>query len=384
MTETRSYDVVIAGARCAGAALALRLARAGLRVLAIERASYATDALSTHALMRPGVVQLERLGVLDALRASGAPPVRSTTFYYGDRQLSLAVKPAHGADALYAPRRYVLDALLVDAARAAGAEIRHGVSLQELVWDGERVAGALVLGSDGRRERIKAGLVIGADGRKSTVARLVQAPITHRGHYAAAFAYGYYEPLELSGYHWFYRAGAAAGSVPTHNGQCCVFASLPSSASGALPQALVQGFDAVVRLVSPQLADQLVHAVRSAPLRMFAGAPGHLRRAFGPGWALVGDAGFYKEPLTSHGMTAALRDAELLARAVLTGREGALADFEATRDALSIDQLAIGDAFASFQWDIDEAQRLHLRLAETVRQELSVLLDPDAPAARAA
>jgi 2-polyprenyl-6-methoxyphenol hydroxylase-like FAD-dependent oxidoreductase len=374
---------VIVGARCAGAATALALARAGLDVLVIERAGYAADALSTHALMRPGVVQLERLGVLDALRASGAAKIESTTFYYGEQQLALAVKPGHGADALYAPRRSVLDALLVDAARRAGAEVRHHVALTELLFDvGWRVRGVVVQGPNGREE-ITAELVIGADGRKSSVARMVGAEVTRRGTHASSFVYGYYEGLDLLGYHWLYRPGSAAGSVATHADQCCVFAALPNE-SGQVPRRMMEDFEGVLRCVAPWLADRIARARRCGPLRAFAGRPGHLRRASGPGWALVGDAGFYKEPLTSHGMTAALRDAELLARAVLSGRETALLDYEAERDALSIDQLEIGDAFASFEWDLEQAQALHLRLAETVRRELAVLIGPGALAARAA
>jgi len=381
-TSTR-YDAVIVGGRCAGAATAIRLASAGLRVLVVERAAHATDTLSTHALMRPAIVQLKRLGVLDALHASGAAPIRSTTFYYGERQLELAVKPGHGTDALYAPRRFVLDALLIDAARAAGAEVRHGTALLDLLLDEQgRVRGAVVGGAEGT-QTVASDLVIGADGRKSSVAQRVGAPIVRRARHASAFVYGYYA-LPLEGYHWFYRPGSAAGSVATHDGQCCVFAALPARADGRLPEPLARDFEAALAATSALLGEHVMRARRQGPLRTFAGRPGYLRKAAGQGWALVGDASFFKEPLTSHGITAALRDAEFLARAVIAGGEEALAHYEAQRDALSIEQLEIGDAFASFSWSLDDAQALHLRLAETVRAELKALCGAAGAVSRAA
>ncbi len=109
------YDVVIVGARCAGAATAMLLARYGLRVLAVDRGQYGADTLSTHALMRGGVLQLHKWGVLDSVKAAGAVPIRQTTFYYGDDLLTIPIKPRDGIDALYAPRRALLDRLLVDS-----------------------------------------------------------------------------------------------------------------------------------------------------------------------------------------------------------------------------------------------------------------------------
>src|SRR5580765_1213789 len=123
------YDVVVVGARPAGAATAMLLARAGLRVLVVDRGRYGTDTLSTHALMRGGVLQLHRWGVLDAVVGAGTPPVRRTTFRYGGEEIVIPIKASHGVDALYAPRRTVLDRLLVDAAVEAGAEVRYGVAV---------------------------------------------------------------------------------------------------------------------------------------------------------------------------------------------------------------------------------------------------------------
>src|SRR5262245_38378596 len=122
------YDAVIVGARCAGAATALLLARAGAKVLVVDRQAYGSDTMSTHARMRGGGLQLKRWGVIPELVAAGTPPIRSTTFHYGDEAIRVDLKPDHGVDRLFAPRRTVLDPLLVDAARDAGAEVRHGIS----------------------------------------------------------------------------------------------------------------------------------------------------------------------------------------------------------------------------------------------------------------
>ncbi len=213
------HDVVIVGARPAGAATALLLARAGARVLVVERAAYGSDTVSTHALMRAGVLQLHRWGLGPALVATGAPPIRRTTFFYGDEAVEVAIRPRLGVDALYAPRRTALDALLVDAARAAGAEVRHGVALVGLSRDaGGRIDAAILEDVAGRRTRAAARLVVGADGLRSTVARLVGARMHHRGRHAAGILYGYFAGVADGGYEWHYRPGVTAGVIPTSGG----------------------------------------------------------------------------------------------------------------------------------------------------------------------
>src|SRR4030095_16297305 len=107
-TPSVDFDVVIVGARCAGAATALLLARQGLRVLAIDRGHYGTDTVSTHALMRAGVVQLSRWGVLEDIKAARTPVVRSTSFHYGDEVVAVPIKPQPDIEGLYAPRRTVI------------------------------------------------------------------------------------------------------------------------------------------------------------------------------------------------------------------------------------------------------------------------------------
>jgi flavin-dependent dehydrogenase len=177
MFATGRYDALVVGARCAGAATAMLMARRGMRVLAVDRGGYGTDTLSTHALMRGGVLQLHRWGVLPRLAETATPPVRSVTFHYGGEDpVVVPVRPADGVDALYAPRRTVLDALLADAAAEAGAEVRHGVTVTRLCRDdGGRVTGVVARRHHGPEFTVRARFVVGADGARSGLAAAVGA-----------------------------------------------------------------------------------------------------------------------------------------------------------------------------------------------------------------
>jgi menaquinone-9 beta-reductase len=381
-SPSATYDALIVGARCAGAATAMLLARAGARVLAIDRGPPGADTLSTHALMRAGVLQLARWGLLDRVVASGAPPVRTATFHYGDDARTFAIQPRGGVDALYAPRRTVLDAILVAAAREAGAEVRHGTRLVELVRDrGGAVCGAVIGGAGGPPRTLRAKLVIGADGLRSAVARRVGPLPARATRHASALIYGYWPGLPADGYHWHWRPGVSVGVIPTHDDRTCVFVAAPAARfRDELRHDLAAGYRRLLAEGAPGLAGRLAAGAPDA-LRPFAGQPGYLRQARGPGWALVGDAGYFKDPLTAHGISDALRDAELLARSVLTGD---LAGYQDARDELSRDLLAATDEVASFGWDLTTLPALHQRLSRAMAREVEHLAGlPALAAARA-
>jgi 2-polyprenyl-6-methoxyphenol hydroxylase-like FAD-dependent oxidoreductase len=379
------YDVIIAGARCAGASTAMLLARQGLRVLVVDPTRRGSDTLSTHALMRAGVLQLHRWGVLDDIRAAGTPAIRTTSFHYDDEHIEVQIKERDGIDALYAPRRTVIDWILLDAAEAAGAEVVLGYSVVDLLRaDDGRVCGARIAGSDKEEIEVAAEVVIGADGLRSRVAQLVEAEITYAADHATASIYSYRRDLGLEGYHWFYNIGAAVGAIPTNDGNTCVFASLPPARfEDNRKSGLEALYQDVLKDVSPMLAERVAGTEISGKLRGFPGVRGFLRRAAGPGWALVGDAAYFKDPLTAHGMTDALRDAELLARAVTAGGDDALIAYQTTRDDLVKGLFDVTDSIASFEWDLEEAKEHHLVLSKEMNAEVDLLrtLDDDFVAA---
>ena len=170
------YDAIVVGARCAGSPTAMLLARAGYRVLLVDRAGFPSDTLSTHYIHQPGVARLRRWGLLDRVVATGCPPARRMTFDVGPFALSGAPTPADGADAAYAPRRYLLDQILLEAASAAGAEVRERFSVGELLIEDGRVTGIRGRQAGGATVTERAAIVIGADGMRSRVARAVGAP----------------------------------------------------------------------------------------------------------------------------------------------------------------------------------------------------------------
>jgi flavin-dependent dehydrogenase len=295
------FDVIVIGARCAGAATAMLLARTGHRVLLVDRGRYGTDTVSTHALMRGAVVQLQRWNILPSVIAAGATPVRQATFFYGEEAMAVPIKPRDGVDALYAPRRDLLDRLLVDAANAAGADIVYGVRLKGVERSGNgRVTGAILEDQAGRRQHVSSRIVVGADGLRSTLARLVAAPAYRVGQSASATIYGHWTGLDVDGYGWYFVPGFTAAAIPANNGQTCVSVSLPATEfTRRFAHQSSTAFRAVLAQAAPDLAARLEHAAPSR-LQGFPGHPGFFRQSYGPGWALVGDAGYFKDPSTSH------------------------------------------------------------------------------------
>ncbi len=383
-----NYDVIIVGARCAGSATAMLLARRGLDVLVLDRAHYGSDTVSTHALMRGAAVQLHRWGLLDRCIAAGTPPVRQAVFHYPGETVRVAIKPAAGVDALYAPRRTVLDPVLVDAAAAAGADVRFGMSVTELRRDDDgRVAGVIAKDRDGRRLTATAPLIVGADGLRSTVAAAVGAPILHRARRrGGTVLYGLWDDLPADGYEWVYAQNASAGLIPTNDNQTLVFVGTTPdrmrAARATGPADRV--FDELLRTVSPPVADRVAAARRPLRLRGFAGERGYLRRLWGPGWALAGDAGGFEDPLSTHGITDALRDAELLAGAVLQSLGGsvpeavALENYQRTRDRMAARLFRVMDTIGSYSWTVPELHPLLLEAAAAMGDQVEELqrLDP--------
>ena len=356
------HDVVVVGARCAGAATALLLARAGHDVALLDRARLPSDTTSTHSLVRGGVVQLSRWGLLDEVLATGAPAIRSVEFHrYGagaPHPVRLPVKDRAGVDHMLAPRRHVLDRVLADAAVRAGVSLVDRTTVDGLVRDDHgAVRGVTTRADDGTRGALTARLVVGADGVRSRIAQLVGAPLVESHGASGACLYTYVGGVPWDGFEFHLGDRAFAGVFPTHAGEACVWLIRPEQLAAPVLSAgadRLAAWTAALDATVPGLARRVGAGSVTAPLRGAVRLPNHRRRATGPGWALVGDAGYHRDPITGHGMTDAFRDADLLAHAAdsaLRDRHHAaptLHDFEAQRDRALADTFRLTRALAAF------------------------------------
>ncbi|HEX8803250.1 MAG TPA: NAD(P)/FAD-dependent oxidoreductase [Acidimicrobiales bacterium] len=319
------HDVAIVGTRAAGGPLAMLLARAGHDVVVLDRALLPSDTLSTHVLARTGVVQLHRWGLLDEVLADGAPAVREVTFHtpYGSR--TLPVIDRSGVDLVMAPRRHSLDTIVARAAVDAGATLRLGVTALGVHRDSTgRVTGLRARGEHGEALDVAARIVVGADGLRSRVARAVDAPVVaSRSTASGAAHYAYYAGGSWPAIEFFTADGSLAGAFPTNGGEVCIWACVPAEdALVGARKARGDGFEALLRRVAPALADRLRGSRRTSPVRGSVGLPNQVRQAWGPGWALVGDALHHRDPIAGHGISDAYRDADLLATALDAGLRG--------------------------------------------------------------
>jgi 2-polyprenyl-6-methoxyphenol hydroxylase-like FAD-dependent oxidoreductase len=341
--ELARYDVAIVGARAAGAATALLLARLGHDVVFVDRADRATDTVSTHQIARTGVVALHRWGLLAGVLASGAPPLRQVTWHAEGGSVTRTLRSSSNVDCLVAPRRYVLDTLLGDAAVRAGALRRTGIAIGDVRRDpAGRVVGVSGHDRAGDRVEIAARFVVGADGLSSRIARSVGAGLIEDRGTGGATQYAYFAGLPWPGIEFHTADRGFAGVFPTHDGEACVWICTPELDARAARRAAgttAAAFERQLRRAAPDLARRLESARRTSPISGRLRSPNQLRHAHGPGWALVGDAGFHRDPVSAHGISDAFRDAELLAVALddlLTGRADepvALARYQARRDA---------------------------------------------------
>lgn len=367
------YDAIVVGARAAGAATTMLLARRGLRVLAVDRDAYGSDTLSTHALMRGAVTQLERWGLAPELRKQ-TPDINSTTFHYGEMSFDLDTTSEGTSSPLMAPRRTVLDRALVDAACESGAEIRHRTKLASVTTHPSgRVVGIEAEDQTGRRRNVAADVVIGADGLNSTVARHLDVPVTRQGTAASAYVVRYVEDLDLptDSFQWQYRPRIGAGYIPTGEGRFAVFAGMTRERFRAeIRQDVEAGFHRVLDEANAEFGEAMRRSTPAGPVRSWPGRPGQFRKAYGPGWALVGDAGYFKDPYAAHGISDALRDAELVSDAVISGD---YAGYEQTRNELSAPLFDALEEIASYRWTLDELPGLHLRLGKAMSAEQKTL-----------
>jgi 2-polyprenyl-6-methoxyphenol hydroxylase-like FAD-dependent oxidoreductase len=332
------YDAIVVGARCAGSPTAMLLSRKGYRVLLVDKATFPSDTLSTHIIWPHGAEVLDRWGLLDRLAATGCPPIaREMIFDLGPFALKGGVPVANKGRGGFCPRRTVLDQMLVEAAVASGAELRDGFTVTELVFKGDQVTGIRGRARAGAVVEEKARVVIGADGVHSFVANAVKAPEYNQKPPIATYYYSYYSGFDADDIEQHVRDYHGIGCFPTHDGLTLIAGVWPSKRFEEV-RGDIEGHMRQSCQSMPSVADRLSRAKRVERWTGTAGVANYFRRPYGPGWALVGDAGYDKDPLTAQGMSDAFIDAEALATALdesWSGHrplDGALAHYQSKRD----------------------------------------------------
>jgi 2-polyprenyl-6-methoxyphenol hydroxylase-like FAD-dependent oxidoreductase len=327
----RNRDVIVIGARCAGSPTAMLLARKGYNVLLVDRAMFPSDTISTHMIHPPGVAALRRWGLLERVKATGCPPIHTYSFDMGPFVIEGA--PGEGDNAIgYGPRRTVFDKLLVDAAAESGVEVREGFSVDELVFDDGRVAGIRGRDAGGRTVTERARVVVGADGHHSLVAKAVSPEQYQERAPIECGYYTYWSGLPMSGrFEAFDRTpGRAWAAWPTNDGLTLVVSSWPVAEFETNRQDLERHYLETFER-APAFAER-IRAARREDRIYGTTVANYFRKPFGPGWALVGDAGYLRDFITAQGMSDAFRDAESCANALDQWLAGAR-DFDTVMSA---------------------------------------------------
>ena len=356
------YDAIVVGARCAGAPTAMLLARQGHRVLLVDHASFPSDTLSTHVIYPWGVARLTHWGLIDAVIASGAPPVRTLSFDFGAVTITGAPPPVEGNGISYAPRRTVLDKILVDAAAAAGAEVRERFSVDEVLIEDGTVVGIKGHGAGGAPVVERARVVIGADGRNSYVARTVGPDSYHEKPVLQWAYYTYWRDLPVDGFEIFVRPDRGFAAVSTNDDLTMLVVGWPMAERDAYRADIEANYLKTLDLV-PAFADRVRAATR---VERFAGGgvANYFRQPYGPGWVLIGDAGYSKDPITAQGISDAFRDAQRCAdtldaffRGGCTFEDG-MAAYQEERDTAALPMYGFTTQLATLEPPPPEMQQL--------------------------
>jgi flavin-dependent dehydrogenase len=360
MPENRN-DVIVVGARCAGSPAAMLLARKGYKVLLVDKATFPSDTISTHLIHPPGVACLRRWGMLERVVGTGCPAIRSYAFDLGPFVIEGA--PGTKEPVAYAPRRAVLDKLLLDAASEAGVEVREGFTVEEILAADGRVTGIRGHMKGGQDVAEQARVVVGADGLHSLVAQTVAPEVYHQKPQLMAAYYTYWSGLPMNGRFEAYDRGDRSWAAwATNDDLTLVVVGWPFAEFEAnkadFEGHYLRAFDR-----APAFRER-IRAAKRAERFYGAAVPGYFRKPFGPGWALVGDAGYNKDFITAQGISDAFRDAELCADALHESFSGAhwfdnaMSVYKTTRDQLALPMFDFTCQFASFTPPTPEQQQL--------------------------
>jgi flavin-dependent dehydrogenase len=332
------YDVIVVGARCAGSPLAMLLARRGHRVLLLDRSTFPSDTPSTHYIHQAGLSRLRDWGLLDQVIATGVPPMTYLNFSYTDIYIRGFADPIDGLEAVYSPRRTILDKILIDAAGEAGAEVVEGFAVTDLLYSDEgRVEGVRGKAAGGPEREFRAAFVVGADGRNSTIAKLVKAEI-YRSVPASCFVYySYYSGIDWDFQHRTGFGEQQFGVWPTNDDLHLVAVMRRRERLAEFRADPDRHLHEIVDAIDPQLGDDLrSNGKRVENLRSMLYPENFYRRSGGPGWALVGDAGYHKDPFTGWGITDAFKYTEVLADRLHEGLSGERSVDEAVNEYVKI------------------------------------------------
>lgn len=344
------YDAVVVGARCAGSPTAMLLARQGHDVLLVDKSSFPSDIMSTHYIHPPGVARLQNWGLFERVVEANTPIIKNVITHMGDAAVA-PPPPADDAPPFQAlcPRRIVLDKILVDAAVEAGAELREGVSVKDVARDGDTVTGVVL---DGKT--IESKIVVGADGMHSTIAKLVGAPEYDARPTQSFGYYAYWSGVDLVDAELYLMEGHGVLAFPTNHGMSCVAVGGRVEGFHEFREDIDRNYRKVLAEAGT-LGDRMKDAKRETRYLGTADQPNYFRKPYGPGWALVGDAGYHRDFVTGLGITDAFRDAELLAKAIdegLSGKrpmEDAMVEYESTRNEFAKPLYDFTVALASMQ-----------------------------------
>ncbi|MET0191262.1 MAG: NAD(P)/FAD-dependent oxidoreductase, partial [Pseudonocardia sediminis] len=334
------YDAIIVGARCAGSPLAMLLARQGHRVLVLDRTALPADTVSTHYLQQYGLSPLQRWGLLDEVRATGVPAITNMTVSFGDAVISGFADPIDGITSTIAPRRTALDPILLAAAERAGAEVRLGFTVTDLVFSDGAVVGVRGRDAGGREVVEYASVVVGADGRTSKVAEAVGASTYAEVPAACFIYYSYFDGMDVQ-FHSRIGDREQFGAWPTNDGHTLVAVMRRRDRFAEFRRDVEGGFHEIVRTIDPEIAGQVADAERVEEFHGIRYGDNFYRDSHGPGLALVGDAGYHKDPFTGKGISDCFVHTELLADRIHEGLTGprpmleTLADYQRDRDEQS-------------------------------------------------
>jgi 2-polyprenyl-6-methoxyphenol hydroxylase-like FAD-dependent oxidoreductase len=312
---TQSYDAIVIGARCGGAPTAMLLARKGYRVLMVDRATFPSDTVSTHFIHAPGMAALQRWGLRDTLARTGCPSIRRYSFDFGPFTIEGSPRAVDGVDEAFCPRRLVLDTMLVHAAADAGVEVREAFSVDDVLIEDGAVIGVRGKDAGGKTVTERAKVVIGADGRNSSVVKAVRPEQYNEKPAVGPAFYSYWSGVGSSGFEVAVRDRCGMAAFPTHDDLTLVIVGLPEEDFNAA-RSDVEGAFLRTMDEAPALGDRVRSGKREERFRAATDLAGYFRKPFGPGWALVGDAGYHLHPITAQGITDAFMDAERLTEAL--------------------------------------------------------------------